>query len=399
MKVLVTSSRLPFALDLIRKLASCGHSVYASDTYPTAPGSHSRYLAEHFVTAAPNQETEQFISDLKEIVTTHSIDLLLPAFEEACYLAAHKQDLSELTTVFTGNFESLAKLHNKSSFKLLVESLGIKIAKTIVARSPEELASAVGKFERYFARAVYSRGGVTLLTNSGPLAGKVKVEECKPTTDSPWLVQEYVDGPVICTYSILQDGVVKAHCTYETPHKWKHSTGIAFRSIDGGQSEEVVRTIASALNYSGQLSFDFIVTEDGLSIVECNPRATDGVLLMSPEQISDAIFKPTAVATVVEPGIVTELDLAVFGAIFADGFKSMPKNIHDLIETPGAGHGWHDLVPDLYSFLAFAHHANLSHHNRQKLLDAMADDISWNGQPIAGMSDRDREVLKAVQSA
>lgn len=50
MKVLITSSRMPFALAMIRKLAEEGHEVYASDAYELAPGSHSRYLAGHFVT-------------------------------------------------------------------------------------------------------------------------------------------------------------------------------------------------------------------------------------------------------------------------------------------------------------------------------------------------------------
>ena len=44
MRVLITSSRLPFALALIRKLAEAGHEVYASDAYAVSSGSHSRYL-------------------------------------------------------------------------------------------------------------------------------------------------------------------------------------------------------------------------------------------------------------------------------------------------------------------------------------------------------------------
>jgi hypothetical protein len=32
MKILITSSRMPFALDMIRKLAERGHEVWASDS-------------------------------------------------------------------------------------------------------------------------------------------------------------------------------------------------------------------------------------------------------------------------------------------------------------------------------------------------------------------------------
>ena len=53
MRVLVTSSRNTFALDLIRKLGSVGHTVFASDTYDGAVGNHSRFLAGHLATPSP----------------------------------------------------------------------------------------------------------------------------------------------------------------------------------------------------------------------------------------------------------------------------------------------------------------------------------------------------------
>jgi hypothetical protein len=95
-KVLVTSSRNPFALDMIRKLAEQGHTVYASDP------------------------------------------------------------------------------------------------RTLVAHDDASLREAIGQFPEYFARAAFSRGGVALLTNTGPLAGAVSVDDCHPSDDQPWLVQEFV---------------------------------------------------------------------------------------------------------------------------------------------------------------------------------------------------------------
>ena len=52
MRILVTSSRMPFALDLIRKLGKEGHAVFATDTFRTAPGSHSKFLAGRRVIAS-----------------------------------------------------------------------------------------------------------------------------------------------------------------------------------------------------------------------------------------------------------------------------------------------------------------------------------------------------------
>ena len=48
-RVLITSSRMPFALGMIRQLHEAGHEVFAADDYALSPGSHSSYLAGHFV--------------------------------------------------------------------------------------------------------------------------------------------------------------------------------------------------------------------------------------------------------------------------------------------------------------------------------------------------------------
>lgn len=48
----------------------------ASDCYDLAPGSHSRYLAGHFVTASPSEQTERFVADVERFARDHEIDLV-----------------------------------------------------------------------------------------------------------------------------------------------------------------------------------------------------------------------------------------------------------------------------------------------------------------------------------
>ena len=54
--VLITSSRMPFALGMVRMLAAEGHAVYAADDHSLSPGSHSKYLAGHFVYPSPRSD-------------------------------------------------------------------------------------------------------------------------------------------------------------------------------------------------------------------------------------------------------------------------------------------------------------------------------------------------------
>ena len=51
----------------------------------------------------------------------------------------------------------------------------------------------------------------------------------------------------------------------------------------------------------------------------------------------------------------------------------------------------------LYSFLAFGHHARLGWRERQQVFVAMADGITWDGEPIAGMSPEDARLLSELE--
>jgi glutathione synthase/RimK-type ligase-like ATP-grasp enzyme len=392
-RLLVTSSRMPFALALIRRLAEAGHTVYASDTYAAAPGSHSRYLAGHFVTAAPRTDPQAFAADVERIAAEQSLDLVVPSWEDAFYLAA----LAHEAPVYTAPFTTLARLHDKFSFKQLAGELGLRIPETVLARSPEELREALARFPRYFARAVFSRGGVSLLTNQGPLAGHVAVEDVHPSAEIPWLVQEFVDGPMQCTYSTLHDGRISAHCAYRAPRQWEHSTGIQFLSVDGDESRAIAERIGAALSYTGQLSFDFVASPAGLVMIECNPRTTDGVLLMSSDELNRGILEPGPEPALVEAGREVQLDFAVVAAALTQGPGELRHALHDLRHVPGADRGWRDRLPTLYSFLAFAHHERLSRREHEQLFVAMSDDVCWNGEPIPGMSDADAEALAELE--
>jgi glutathione synthase/RimK-type ligase-like ATP-grasp enzyme len=393
LKILITSSRMPFALGMVRQLADAGHEVYAADDYERSPGSHSKYLAGHFVYPSARRETEAFIDELERIIGEAGIDAVVPAFEEAFYIATQRERLAERAAIFVASFASLARLHDKAAFQRLVRGLGLPIPETVVAASDAELAEAIGRFDRYFARAVFSRGGVDLLTNTGPLAGHLDPGEVHPTEQIPWLVQPFVEGETACTYSTVHDGTVSSHLMYRIPRQWHHSTGIQFESVDATESLRLIEPLVKELGYTGQISFDFLVTDDGLSFVECNPRATDGALLLAPDQIARGLLDPDADTFLLPAGETKQLELAVVGDAFSDHFKRAPQTIRDLARLRDAGDGWHDPLPTLYSAFSLAHFAGVSHREHAQMQDAMDADMAWDGEPIRGMSNADAKLL------
>jgi predicted ATP-grasp superfamily ATP-dependent carboligase len=392
-KVLVTSSRMPFALDAIRKLGESGHEVFACDSYEASPGSHSRYLAGHFTTASASEDPQQFASDVERIAGVNDIEVVVPMFEEVFYLAAQHERLSKVTRLYAPPFRTLAQVHDKGTFQELCDRLEIRTPHTTLAHSEAELKEAVGSYPRYFARAAFSRGGVGLLTNTGPLAGHLSIEECRPTEANPWLVQEFVDGPMHCTYSALHDGNVASHMSYRAPRQWEHSTGIQFLSVEPSDTLPTVERLGKELGWDGQMSLDFIETDDGLVMIECNPRPTDGVLLMTAEELERGLLAPEDETLLVPAGREEQLDFAVLAQVFKEPLKEAPKTIHDLARIHGTDHGFRDAMPKLYSFLALARFEKLSLRDREQLFVAMADGITWDGQPIPGLPPDDAAYL------
>jgi len=396
-RVLITSSRMPFALGMVRRLAAEGRAIYAADDYSLSSGSHSKYLAGHFVYPSPRSDTTGFLAELERIVSEHEIDVLVPTFEETFYISTQIERLSHLTTVFASPFSTLAALHNKGAFERLVAKLGLPIPETVVVTSNDELREATGRLGKYFARAAFSRGGISCLANAGPLAGWRDIDEVHPTPELPWLVQPFVEGETVCSYSTAHEGRVSSHLMYRIPRQHKHSTGIQFEAIDATESLKLIEPIVAELGYTGQISFDFLVTDDGLTFVECNPRATDGLLLMPRDELAAGLLEPRAETFVLEPGGRVQLDFAVLADGFADHLDRLPESIGDLAQVRDAGSGWHDPLPTLYSALAMCHSVEQSFAEHIGHVATMVGDMNWDGEPIDGMSQDDATLLTSLR--
>jgi len=210
-------------------------------------------------------------------------------------------------------------------------------------------------------------------------------------------VQPFVEGETVCTYSTAHGGRVSSHLMYRIPRQRKHSTGIQFEAIDAAESLKLIEPIVAELGYTGQISFDFMVTDDGLTFVECNPRATDGLLLMPGEELAAGLLAPRAETFVLEPGGRVQLDLAVLADGFADHLERLPESIGDLAQVRDAGSGWHDPLPTLYSALAMCHSAGQSFRQHIGQVVVMVGDMNWDGEPIDGMSQDDATLLTGLR--
>ena len=390
MRLLVTSSRMPFALDEIRKFARCGHRVVAADALGMAPGSHSRLVEAAVRLAPPEFEPERFLAEVKEVVLARRIDLVVPCFEEVFYLARHLAELSEVVCVLASDFDVLARLHHKARFNTLAREVGIRVPDTTMVTSRRELIAALPPGRRYFARPAWSRGGLEALTNAGPLAGARSVDDCDPTPDQPWIVQDYVDGTDVCTFSVARHGRLSAHCSYVHPRQIEHAGGIVFESIVDPDTLAAATRIVEATGYHGQISLDFRRGQDGLVALECNPRPTAGVHLMGDEMLCDAVLEPPNGHVRIVPAGVRRMYLSAVVRNLVLNWNRAREDLTWLLSvTRDVYAELDDALPALYQVLSYGHvldwrrrHRHRSERRHTSLVAAYFEGIQWNGGPI-----------------
>ncbi len=379
MNILITSSRAPVALELIRVFGRAGHRVYATDTMRWTVGSHSRYLAQHIVTPPPRYDSAGFAAALLQIIERAEIDWLIPTSEEVFFVARHYQQLAARTRVFTAPLDLLDALHHKHRFQQRCAALGIHTPRTVLVRDHAELQAALPCFPAYLLKPAYSRFATQIITNCGPRAGQLALASCQPTPAQPWLIQQYIDGNSICSYSTLHGGHVTAHCAYITPRKVNHGSGVQFESIDGTETLAIVRRLGTALGYTGQLSLDFILGEDQLYLLECNPRATSGVHLISSHALLGGLTDSRQPTWVEPAGRRGQLALALLASGFAQP-RGWPALLRDVARVRDVIFERADPLPALAQLRATLAFAAISRRKRIGLVAAMTNDIEWNGE-------------------
>jgi len=390
LNVLFTSSRLPVALDEIRKFGRAGHQVFAADTFAAAPGSHSRYVVAHANVAPPAFAPERFHRDLQQLIIGWHVDLVLPCFEEVFFLARRRTELSELAHLFASDFALLAELHDKARFNALAHALGIAAPATIVAHSRDELVAALAVWPRYLARPAYSRGGLEVVTNVGPLAGALAAADVEPTPLRPWIVQEFIDGIDVCSFAVAQHGRLMLHCTYVHPRQIENAGGIVFESVIDADALACAERVVAATGYHGQLGFDFRRDSRGLVVLECNTRPTAGVHLVDDDALVGAVLARRGRRPhIVPPGrqrlyasaLVRDLLLHPFNV--RDDVAYLRSDARDIYAEDG------DRMPALYQFLSYAQvlgylrrHRHAAARAGTTLMAAYFDGIVWDGDPI-----------------
>lgn len=380
MHALILGARAPCALEWVRAFHRAGWTVTSADSVSFSM-SRASWGANFVRLPEPSADVNRWRDALMGEVTRRSIDVVLPTCEEAFYLSFIQSSLPPSCKAIVMDFQTMADLHHKGKFAKLILGWPVCAPATHIIESEDALLPFVAESNRWVFKPAYSRFAArTLIRPASDL-----VLRLRPSAADPWVAQEFVAGKEFCSYSIACNGRVTAHACYHPKYKVGLGSGIFFEPVNPPAIVDFVEHFARKTNYSGQVGFDFIESSSGkMNVLECNPRATSGVNLLSNqhEAMVDALLGRSAevLSPTAGPHMVS-LAMLVFQAA-KQGWRM--EFWRDFFRGRDAVMRWRDPAPGFMQILGLFETVARAVKRRRPLLAAATEDIEWNGGPLGG---------------
>ena len=382
MRVLILGGRAPVALDHARRFAAQGATTFIADSIPCRLSGTSRAVVGTFRLPPPRYALRAFAAELARIIGAERIDLLLPTCEEVFYLGRVRHRLPAACNVFVSSWDQLQQLHSKWTFLELAKTCGVECPVSARVHDLNE-AREWAQGRPVALKPEFSRFGVHVrLYREG-----IPVDALPLPALGPWVVQEYRRGRELCSYGIAVDGVLRAHVAYEPRYRLASSSSYYFEPVSAPAIERCVQRLVHQSNYTGQIAFDWVVSDAGHPcVLECNPRAISGLHLFSrwdplPAAIANA--DSVSVLTPVNPRprmlAAIMLTAGLHSAIRQGQLRRWRadwRRAHDILAEAG------DVRPTLGAILDLGSYAQLALHHRCTLRQAATRDIEWDGEPL-----------------
>lgn len=380
-RVLFTGGRSPATLALLRLFAQAGHHCEVAESLQPNLAGASRFCAKNHTVGPPRQEPGRFIADLARIVRQQRIELLIPTCEETFYVSRHRRELEAAgCRVFTPTIDVLTNLHSKYQFNQLLRALKLPAPSTERITDAARLAALLPEWGEIVLKPEFSRFASSVLLK--PTAEEIRLK-VHPTPKTAWVLQEFLPGRQYCSYSVAHNGRLQAHSVYPTIYAMGPGATIYFESVEIPEIEAIVSKLVASLDYSGQISFDFIHSQDQYYPIECNPRTTTGTFLFaSADDLPRAFGQDLSIGPPLKPRnrqpVVLTLPMLLY-ALPAD-LRRAPKILADILAARDPLMTLSDFRPFMAQFGLMGKTLRRARQLKTGMMAASTYDIEWNGQ-------------------
>ena len=370
-RFLVTCARSPAAVHLGRLLHEAGHAVILADTKRLHLGRWRSWPVACLRHPSPRHQPEAFSRWLKDTVKAEDVDCVVPVYEETFHHGLNHGLLD--CDHFCSDIATLNRLHNKFDFIELANSLGIPTPETIRVESVAQIKENITP--KHILKPVYSRFGEHVIMEPNPDRLNIDVSQA-----NPWILQERLVGKQYCLQGICRDGKVLSSVAYSSDFTVSKSS-VFFENTEKGDLGGIIENIASSCNYTGFLSFDVMLCEDGtVRPIECNPRATSALhLYATNDRIAEAILNGQSIGCT---GRARRLVLPMWINLASNLFKKGHIRRWRKARKRSTSVEWNafDPRPGLLQLISVIGFSVVAVKNRISLISATTHEFEWNGE-------------------
>lgn len=270
MNITITCPRAPVTVEWIKIMQRSGHTITLVDSlfFPIS----KYYKNVYFIKIpSPKLDFENYKREITKIV--EKSDFVIPTCEDIFYLSLAIKDTALMNKVFIPENDLLLGLHNKFMFKeFMNDHVKIPEMKLIENISQIELEE-----KNTLLKPVFSRFGTNIIMD----ITEKNIKGIKVSKKYPWVQQQFIKGSYLCNYAIIQKGKVINHVVYKPKYLVNNAASTYFEFSENEKCNSFIKQFAEDTGYNGQVAFDFIDTGKDLYVLECNPRATSGIHLLS----------------------------------------------------------------------------------------------------------------------
>ena len=281
-KVLITGGKMTKALQLARLFNQAGHEVtlVETDKYWLSGHRFSFAVKNFYTVPAPEKDTPGYCQGLLDIVKRENIDLVIPVSSPVAsyYDSVAKTKLQDYCEVLHFDPEVTKMLDDKYSLCQKALELGLSAPKSFTITNPQQVLDFdfASDGNKYILKSIQYDSVTRLDLTQLPFEGMENYVRSLPISENrPWTMQQFITGQEYCTHSTVRNGKIRLHCcSKSSPFQ------VNYEHVDNPQIFAWVKEFVSKLNLSGQISFDFIQTEDGTVYpIECNPRTHSAITM------------------------------------------------------------------------------------------------------------------------
>jgi biotin carboxylase len=261
MLILLTDGSGLTSRQVATQAAGAGHRVEVVSPTPMGLARFTRHVARVHPVPAFGRDPEAWLEATLAVLHAGGHDVLLPTHEQAAVLSRDADRVTRLgVALAVPPFESLLRVQDKVAQAETLAELGLPHPPTTIARTPGELAAA--------APAVYVKAPIGTASTA--------VRRFAPEADAfPIVVQRAVPGPLAMVQAVYDGGRLVAWHANLREREGANGGAAAKRSVALPGVEGHLERLGAALRWHGALSLDAIVTPDGPSYIDVNPRLVE----------------------------------------------------------------------------------------------------------------------------